>query len=392
MWKSVCQLALVLGLAVPVTAQSVPEFQWKATQIDQIEIGYGVQLADVDGDGKTDIVLADRKTFQWYQNPSWTKHVIAKDLTERDNVCITARDIDGDGKCEIAVGGQWNYRESVKDGAVFYLEPPADRTQLWKPIKLHNEPSTHRMHWVRVQDDQFRLVVKPLRGRGSIDGDGPGLKILAYEKPADPLKDEWTYEVVSDTLHLSHNFHRVNWDDDPEEELIVAAKEGVWYFDLTASGWISRQLTDQFAGEVRDGRLPSGKRFLATVQPKHGQVCAVFVEPENQADLWTELTVLSDQLKDGHALAVADFLGVGSDQIVVGWRAMNEPGVPGIRLFTPLDPAANQWRETKLSGAEIAVEDIKAGDVDGDGRIDIVAAARQTKNLVLFLNQTPTSP
>ena len=35
----------------------------------------------------TDIVLADKKTIQWYQNPTWQKHVIAKDLTERDNVC-----------------------------------------------------------------------------------------------------------------------------------------------------------------------------------------------------------------------------------------------------------------------------------------------------------------
>ena len=60
---------------------------------------FGVGLArlnDFDGDGKTDIVLADKNTIQWYQNPSWTKHVIAENLTKRDNVCITARDINGD--------------------------------------------------------------------------------------------------------------------------------------------------------------------------------------------------------------------------------------------------------------------------------------------------------
>ena len=85
-----------------------PEFKWRAVEIDQIEIGYGLQMTDVNGDGKTDIVLADKKTFQWYEAPSWKKHIIARDLTVRDNVCITARDIDGDGKCEIAVGGQWN--------------------------------------------------------------------------------------------------------------------------------------------------------------------------------------------------------------------------------------------------------------------------------------------
>ncbi len=119
---------LVLGAALLSSAAEPSPFKWREVEVDKIDIGYGLQLTDVDGDGKTDIVLADKKTIQWYENPSWEKHVIARDLTPRDNVCITARDIDGDGKCEIAVGGQWNFRETLKDGAVFYLAPPRTAT------------------------------------------------------------------------------------------------------------------------------------------------------------------------------------------------------------------------------------------------------------------------
>ena len=147
------------------------------------------------------------------------------------------------------------------------------------------------------------------------------------------------------------------------------------------------QLTEQFAGEIRDGKLPGGKRFIATVEPKHGSVCAIYVEPETPGELWTALKVLDSELKDGHALAVADFLNVGSDQIVVGWRAMNDPGVPGIKMFTPLDKDGTQWRDTRISADEVAVEDIKAADLNGDGKVDIVAAARQTKNLTVFFNE-----
>ncbi len=367
------------------SAKSVPEFKWRVQEIGKIQIGYGVQLTDVNGDGKTDIVLADKKTIQWYENPGWTKHVIARDLTERDNVCITARDIDGDGKCEIAVGGQWNYRESIKDGAVFYLDPPADRTQPWTPIELHHEPSVHRMHWVKGKANQFQLIVKPLRGRGSVNGDGAGLRVLQYFKPTN-ASDPWKYKVVCDFMHLSHNFHTVNWDDDPEEELIIAGKEGVWHFDNQENEWSARQLTENFAGEIRDGRLPGGKRFIVTIEPMHGSKSAVYVQPDNESELWQPIKVLDEAIKDGHALACADYLGVGSDQIVVGWRAMNDPGVPGIKLFTPLSNDGSSWRQQRLSADEVAVEDIKAADLNGDGKVDIVAAARQTKNLVVFFN------
>ncbi len=379
-------LCISLVTLINSLAIEPPQFKWRELEIDKIEIGYGLQLTDVDGDGRTDIVLADKKTIQWYQNPGWEKHVIAKDLTQRDNVCITARDINGDGKCEIAVGGQWNFGETVKDGAVFYLIPPADRTKPWSPVELHHEPSIHRMHWIKGPSGQFTLVVKPLRGRGNVNDQGKGLLMLEYTKPENP-RDKWTTDVVSDFLHQSHNFHPVNWDDDPEEELIAAAREGVWHFDRQKDEWKARQLTDKFAGEIRDGRLPNGKRFIVAIEPMHGNSSSVYVEPDNGNGLWRQLTILDDQLKDGHALACADYLGVGYDQIVVGWRAMRPSGTPGIKLFTPLDKEGREWRETKISGSELAVEDIKAADLNGDGRPDIVAAARQTKNLKIFFNQ-----
>ncbi len=387
MTRTALYFLLTIVLVAPLAAAPIPEFKWRAVEIDKIEIGYGLQMADVNGDGKTDIVLADKNTIQWYENPQWTKHVIAANLTERDNVCVTARDIDGDGKCEIAVGGQWNYRESIRDGAVFYLIPSANRTDPWMPVRLHHEPSVHRMHWIKAAGGKFNLVVKPLRGRGSVNGEGNGIRVLEYFMPENP-RDSWSYNVVCEFMHLSHNFHPVNWDDDADEEIIIAGKEGVWHFDMQGRSWAAKRLTENFAGEIRDGRLPNGKRFIVTVEPKHGNVCAVYTEPENDDELWQPLKVLDDKLKDGHALACADYLRIGSDQIVVGWRAMNNPGIPGIKMFTPLDEKGRQWRETRISAGKVAVEDIKAADLNDDGKVDIVAAARQTKNLVVFFNES----
>jgi len=66
---------------------------------------------------------------------------------------------------------------------------------------------------------------------------------------------------------------------------------------------------------------------------------------------------------------------------------MNGGGVPGIKFFAPLDKTGTKWREQKVSAKEVAVEDIKAADLNGDGLADIVAAARQTKNLTIFFSK-----
>src|ERR1041384_2035126 len=94
---------------------------------DKVEIGYGLAIGDVDGDKKPDILMADKKQFVWYRNGDWKRFVLAENLTSHDNVCIAARDINGDGKVEVAVGAQWNPGETsdtTKSGAVFYLIRP----------------------------------------------------------------------------------------------------------------------------------------------------------------------------------------------------------------------------------------------------------------------------
>ena len=73
---------------------------------DEIGIGYGLEIADINGDGKDDILLVDKDNVAWYENPTWEKHVISGPLTEKDHVSIAARDTDGDGKLSDAEWGK----------------------------------------------------------------------------------------------------------------------------------------------------------------------------------------------------------------------------------------------------------------------------------------------
>ena len=381
--------ALVSGAAA---APAVPTF--RAVEIDaQIQIGYGVAVADVEGDGRPDIVLADKQQIVWYQNPTWTKHVIAEKLTALDHVCIAAQDIDGDGRCEIAVGAGWNPSDTRSSGAVFYLIAPEDRTQRWEAVALPHEPTVHRMRWMKNSTGSYDLLVVPLHGRDNqaATGEGVGVRVLAYAKPADP-RGEWKTTLWNDALHKTHNFDLVQFDDDDAQEMVVGGKEGVLRLNRAGEAVDAGFLTAGErggVGEVRLGRLGAGKPFLATVEPMHGNHLVVHVPPDTGTDAPWLAQVVDDTLIDAHALACADFSQIGRDQIVVGWRAMNRPGAKvGIKVFTPLDATGRTWRETLIDDATMACEDLCVADLNGDGALDIVASGRATKNVKIYFNET----
>jgi hypothetical protein len=383
---------LLASCSAAMSAAPAPSF--RSVTIDtNISIGYGIAVADVNGDGRPDLLLADKERFVWYENPGWQLHVLTGKLTPKDHVCIAARDIDGDGKCEIAVGAEWNPGDTENSGAVFYLIPPANRTQQWTPVKLQHEPTVHRMRWVKNSEGKFDLVMLPLHGRGNkaATGEGEGVTALRYKVPRDP-SGTWAVEKIPTTLHKTHNFDPGQWDNDVAEELLVASKEGVFLFDSGSKQ--SRQISGGEAGgagEVRRGRLPGGKEFIATVEPMHGNAVVIYTAPSvgDPNSVW-QRRVIDESIVDGHAVACGDVLKAGFDQVVVGWRAMNRPPnvKVGIKLYTPLDSEGKQWRETLIDDNTMACEDLVLADLDGDGDLDITAAGRATKNVTIYLNQS----
>jgi hypothetical protein len=120
----------------------------------------------------------------------------------------------------------------------------------------------------------------------------------------------------------------------------------------------------------------------------HGTNLVVYLDPSTPG-LWSR-RVLDSTLVDGHALACGDLAGSGGDQVVVGWRAMGKPNVKvGIKLFTPTDAGGREWQQALVDDNGMACEDLLLADLDGNGRLDIVAAGRATKNVKIYLNQIP---
>ena len=292
-----CCLAALLALfpaaawsAEPPAKSSLPTPKFERQVIDaKIQIGYGLAIGDVDGDGKPDILLADKRQIVWYRNGDWKRFVMAENLTPQDDVCIAARDIDGSGKVSVAVGAGWNPGETndpKKSGAVFYLIRPKDPTQRWTPIPLHHEVTTHRMKWIRTGRKTFQLIVVPLHGHGDRAGRGPGVRILAYDVPQNP-RDRWTTHLIDDTMHMTHNFEAFAKPPTASEQIFVAGREGIDEFsrgstEAAADVWTRRRLLSNSdmkngAGEVRVCRLPPNFG-LATIEPMHGNQVVYYAQ------------------------------------------------------------------------------------------------------------------
>ncbi|OOG76366.1 VCBS repeat-containing protein [Algoriphagus sp. A40] len=380
----------ILYLTLVFQYKNAPVFEEQVIDTG-VAIGYGIAIGDVDGDGKQDILLADKKQIVWYRNGDWKKQVMAENLTTSDNVCIAARDLDGDGKVEVAVGAQWNPGETSdteKSGAVIYLIRPADPTQFWTPKTLHHEPTTHRMRWLKTENSSH-LIVVPLHGRGNANGEGAGVKVIAYEFPDNPA-GEWKYKVIEESMHLTHNLDVIGKDSD--NAILLGGKEGVTYLGSAAANWEKEKInlpTNPSVGELRLGKSSGKNQFLATIEPMHGTTLVAYEglgDKMDSKDL--KRNVLHSQLKDGHAIAVGDFLGLGSDQIAVGWRLPNEAGEFGIKLFVPKNGSFSEFEEHWIDKNGMACEDLQAADLDGDGKLDLIASGRSTKNLKIYWNSS----
>ena len=372
-------------------SQASPNFEPQVID-DNVSIGYGIVVGDVDGDGKPDLILADKKQFVWYRNGDWKRFVLAENLTEHDNVCIAARDIDGDGKVEIAVGAQWNPGETSNEdesGSVHYLIRPDDPTQLWTAVQLPHEPTVHRMYWVKTGSDSYQLIVLPLHGRGNKAGEGAGVKVIAYEKPSDS-NDPWKINLIDESMHLTHNMISKDLGVGEGETIFIGGKEGIKSYSYGNNGWFAGPTNEsppehESFGELAFAVIPGRGVMLAGIEPMHGNQVTAYAATQESTQL--KRIVLDKSLKEGHGLVTGDFLGNGTVQLVAGWRTPNEAGDIGIKLYEPVNENYTEFKAHWIDQNGMATESLTAADLNGDGKLDIIASGRSTNNLTIYWNR-----
>jgi aldos-2-ulose dehydratase/isomerase family protein/VCBS repeat protein len=373
-------IALAVG-AVGGAAPAGP-VDFVAHDIDaNFRSGYSVSVADFNKDGKIDVIAnsLQAQELAWYENPTWERHVIVADTQQIVNQAMA--DIDGDGIPEIAFQSSFAMQAVNSAGLNWIAHSAGDPRQPWKVQKIDQFPTSHHVAWADLDGDgKKELLNAPLIGEKSVAPtyDQDTASVFWYSP-----KDWKRHTVTTDIPGIIHRVRPVMWDGTRREQFLVASFEGIALYRSTGSGdtmTFQKQLLSRGHAE-KAPRLGTsdvgvgkqdGKRFLASVEPWHGNEVVIYTD---KGGAW-DRRVIFDKVSGGHEIAVVDLNGDGRDDVVANDNgrvtAQNPNATPGVHVFfAPADAATGEWTYRRIED-KLAMNSCVATDVNGDGRPDLV--------------------
>ncbi|QDT09712.1 PVC-type heme-binding CxxCH protein [Planctomycetes bacterium K23_9] len=377
-------LAFTCCGAISAQAQPATDSRFRTLVLDETFQSEGATVADIDGDGISDIVSGPF----WYAGPDFDRrrsYTSQKDYSIKaysDHFFSFAGDFNHDGHTDI-------FSIPIPGGQGVWFQNPG------------NAGLTDAAQWQRHVALQSVDNESPLLADFNGDGTADLICIhageLGYASPQlhDPTS-EWEFTAISHGRRLSRFTHGLGIGDvDGDGRLDLLESNGWWQrtddednqFQFHAQKFAASGGSQMFAYDF-DG---DGDNDVVSVQNAHGFGLSWFERRGNRDDdfLFVEHAILSDDSDDNsrglalsqmHAMGLADMDGDGVKDIVTGKRFFAHGGKdPGayelpvlVWLRTVRGDAGVEFDPHLIHSRSGVGTQVTLKDVDRNGHVDVI--------------------
>lgn len=372
-------LLAAFALAAPAVAADPPVISWKKTVLDPTFRSEGVAVADVNNDGKTDVVVGEF----WYEAPNWTRHEMQTPGNYVDGdkniyskvFCVWAEDLNGDGFADVIV-------IPFPGEAAYWMENPKGKGTVdgkpthWKKHTIWHSACNETPQYVDLLGTGKKVLIMGFQPKDSKDGNSGQ---MAYFTPnAKDPNAEWDMHPISDpaagpgkgqpgTQKFSHGLGIGDLNGDKRMDVITV---GGWWEQPSAPdgktawkfhpGGATEAASDLFAFDVdNDGKAD----ILATSAHKYG-IWWYKQRDGKDHPAFTKTDLFPELVSETHSAHFVDIDGDGQPDLVTGKRywSHGKKGEPGADK-----PAMLYW--LKVTRAKDGMAKFAPTEIDNDSGV-----------------------
>ncbi|MCH8135826.1 MAG: VCBS repeat-containing protein, partial [Proteobacteria bacterium] len=189
-------------------------------------------------------------------------------------------------------------------------------------------------------------------------------------------------------LHLNHGLSVCDVDADGRQDILVGARDGLIWYEPPAEDlcdpwtkWVISELesSETWAADI-DG---DGVNEILSIEPWHGNELVIYkCEGDIRRGPWKR-TIVDATLNRGHSIQALDFDGDGRVELISGY---NGEGTE-LSIYRQSGGSGSEW-EKEVVDDGLGMGQMEILDIDGDGRLEIVATGMSTGNVRCYKGES----